>query len=151
MFYRLPTLSWSDILDENKLPSIGNGHLATTVLTPSIYIDGLYNGRAGKSFLLLISYLVQYRLKYSILSLGASHRARIQAIFAADFDIDGCSAEQMDRTYRMETSRGWILEYIQVVPTSLGYPKCNVLKLSKASEQSELRLQYIDPIKRGRF
>ena len=113
MFYRLPTLSWSDTLDENKLPSIGNGHLATTVLTPSIYIDGLYNGRAGKSFLLdlLISYLVQYidsNIQYSLL--GASHRARIQAIFAADFDIDGCSAEQMDRTYRMETSRGWILD-----------------------------------------
>ena len=37
---------------------------------------------------------------------GASHRARIQAIFAADFDIEGCSQEEMDRTYRLETKRG---------------------------------------------
>ena len=75
---------WTDYLDEPTLP---------------LLLD------------LLISYLVQYidsNIQYSLL--GASHRARIQAIFAADFDIDGCSAEQMDRTYRMETSRGWIFD-----------------------------------------
>ena len=40
---------------------------------------------------------------------------------------------------------------IQGVPTSLGYAKSNVLKLRKVCERSELRLQNIDPIKRGEF
>ena len=40
---------------------------------------------------------------------------------------------------------------LQGVPTSLGYAKCNVLKLRKVCERSELRLQNIDPIKRGKF
>ena len=39
----------------------------------------------------------------------------------------------------------------QGFPTSLGYVKCNIIKLRKVSEQSELRLQNIDPIKRGEF
>ena len=41
--------------------------------------------------------------------------------------------------------------FLQGIPTSLGYPKCNVLKLRKVCERSELRLQNIDPIKRGEF
>ena len=32
-------------------------------------------------------------------------------------------------------------KYIQGVPTSLGYAKCNVLKIRKVCEQSELHLQ----------
>ena len=42
------------------------------------------------------------------LFVGSSQRARIQAIFAADFDIEGCSQDEMDRTYRLETKRGMI-------------------------------------------
>ena len=38
---------------------------------------------------------------------------------------------------------------LQGVPTSLGYAKCDVLKLRKVCERSELCLQNIDPIKRG--
>ena len=38
----------------------------------------------------------------------------------------------------LETS---FFEVLQGVPTSLGYDKCNVLKLRKVCEQSELRLQ----------
>ena len=37
------------------------------------------------------------------------------------------------------------------VPTSLGNAKCDVLKLRKICERSELRLQNIDPINRGEF
>ena len=37
------------------------------------------------------------------------------------------------------------------VTTSLVYAKCNILKLRKVCEQSELRLQNIDPLKRGEF
>ena len=33
---------------------------------------------------------------------------------------------------------------VQFVPTSLGYAKCNVLKLRKVCERSELSLQSID-------
>ena len=40
---------------------------------------------------------------------------------------------------------------VQGVPTSLGYAKCNVLKLRKGCEQSELRVQNIDPIKGDEF
>ena len=39
---------------------------------------------------------------------------------------------------------------VQGVQTSLGYAKCNVLKLRKVCERSELRLQK-DPIKRGKL
>ena len=41
--------------------------------------------------------------------------------------------------------------WLQGVPTSLEYPKCNVLKLRKVCERSELRLHNIDPIKGGIF
>ena len=39
---------------------------------------------------------------------------------------------------------------VQGVPTGLGHEKCNVLKLKKVCERSELRLQK-DPIKRGKL
>ena len=39
--------------------------------------------------------------------------------------------------------------YLQCVQTSLGYAKCNILKLRKVCERSELRLQK-GPIKRGK-
>ena len=44
---RLPTLEDGSI-NERLLASIGNGHIATTVLTDSIFMDGLYNGKLGK-------------------------------------------------------------------------------------------------------
>jgi protein-glucosylgalactosylhydroxylysine glucosidase len=31
------------------LPTLGNGHLGFTVLTDDVYMNGLYNGRAGLS------------------------------------------------------------------------------------------------------
>ena len=40
--------------------------------------------------------------------------------------------------------------FLQGVRTSLGYAKCNVLRLRKVCERSELCLQNIDPIKRGK-
>ena len=43
------------------------------------------------------------------------------------------------------------LVLLQGVPTSLEYAKYNVLKLREVCERSELRLQNIDPIKRGEF
>ena len=52
-----------------------------------------------------------------------------------------------------DNSLHWIKKYSsysQCVPTSLEYDKCNVLKLRKVCEQSELRLQK-DPIKRGKL
>ena len=41
------------------------------------------------------------------------------------------------------------LVLLQGVPTSLEYAKYNVLELREVCERSELRLQNIDPIKRG--
>ena len=49
------------------------------------------------------------------------------------------------------TTLSKILNNVQDVPTSLGYAKCSVLKLRKVCEQSELRLQNIDPMNRGKF
>ena len=43
------------------------------------------------------------------------------------------------------------LVLLQGVPTSLEYAKYNVLKLRKGCEQSELRVQNIDPIKGDEF
>ena len=40
-----------------------------------------------------------------------------------------------------------IIGELQGVPTSLGYAKCNVLKLRKVCERSELCLQNIEPLK----
>lgn len=34
-------------VNQRLLASLGNGHLATTVLTDSIFVDGLYNGKLG--------------------------------------------------------------------------------------------------------
>ena len=42
-------------------------------------------------------------------SLGDSHRAKVPAIFAAEFDIEGCETSQQVKTYRIETKRGTIL------------------------------------------
>ena len=44
---------------------------------------------------------------------------------------------------------GDITSQYRGVPTSLGYAKCNFLKIRKVCERSELRLQNIDSIKRG--
>ncbi|GBP95416.1 Protein-glucosylgalactosylhydroxylysine glucosidase [Eumeta japonica] len=40
--YSLPT-------DNKFMPSIGNGHLATDVFSEAVYMNGLYNGRWGRS------------------------------------------------------------------------------------------------------
>ena len=50
---------------------------------------------------------------------------------------------------RFPTSQ--VRKHIQGVLTSLGYAKCDVLKLRKVCQQNGLRLQNIDPIKRGKF
>ncbi len=34
-----------DILDQDFLPYVGNGHLATTIFGDSIFMNGLYNGK----------------------------------------------------------------------------------------------------------
>ena len=46
---------------------------------------------------------------------------------------------------------GDITSQYRGVPTSLGYAKCNVLKLRKVCERSELCFENIDPIKMGEF
>lgn len=40
--FRLPN-------DPNLLPTLGNGHIGFTVLSNEVYMNGLYNGRAGLS------------------------------------------------------------------------------------------------------
>ena len=52
-----------------------------------------------------------------------------------------------DASEKSLTTHELDLTYLQGVPTSLGYAKCNVLKLRKVCERSELRLQK-DPIKK---
>ena len=47
--------------------------------------------------------------------------------------------------------KGEKIKRIQGVPTSLGYAKWNVLKFQRVCERSELHLQNIDPVKRGKF
>lgn len=42
LFNRLPT-------NPRFMPSIGNGHLATTVFSDTVYMNGLYNGLNGRS------------------------------------------------------------------------------------------------------
>lgn len=41
-FHRLPS-------NTRFMPSIGNGHLAATIFGDTIYMNGLYNGRTGRS------------------------------------------------------------------------------------------------------
>ena len=38
-----------DILDNDFLPYVGNGHLATTIFGDSVFMNGLYNGKEDKS------------------------------------------------------------------------------------------------------
>ena len=51
--FRLPSNGSS--LDFRILPYIGNGHIATVVLSDFIYMNGLYNGDNGLSISFLLS------------------------------------------------------------------------------------------------
>ena len=53
-------------------------------------------------------------------SLGDSHRAKVPAIFAAEFEIEGCEKSQQVKTYRIETKRG-TFHLLSVSNTSVGY------------------------------
>ena len=94
-------------INQSLLPSIGNGHLATTLYTDAIFIDGLYNGKLGT--LRQASFIKKMLTHVFFFSLGDSHRAKVPAIFAAEFDIEGCETSQQVKTYRIETKRGTIL------------------------------------------
>ena len=36
------------LLDFRKMAAVGNGHVATVVYSPTVYMNGLYNGPVGK-------------------------------------------------------------------------------------------------------
>lgn len=93
-------------INQSLLPSIGNGHLATTLYTDAIFIDGLYNGKLGT---LRQASFLKKMLTHVLFPLGDSHRAKVPAIFAAEFEIEGCKTSQQVKTYRIETKRGTIL------------------------------------------
>ena len=66
------------------MPYVGNGHLATTIFSDSIFVNGLYNGKLGKreeetSFFF---HKIHDILFFSNTILGDSHRAKIPSIFA---------------------------------------------------------------------
>lgn len=39
----------SEEVDFRYMASVGNGHLATTVYSDTVYVNGLYNGPTGTS------------------------------------------------------------------------------------------------------
>ena len=38
-----------DSIDYRYMPFVGNGHLATTIYSDAIYVNGVFNGRLGKT------------------------------------------------------------------------------------------------------
>ena len=100
--FRLP-LNSDGSINTRLLPYVGNGHLATTLFSDSIFVNGLYNGKLG---ILRQKIFIKFMIfDFSNIS-GDSHRARIPSIFAAEFSIGGCAPEEMIKTYRLETNRG---------------------------------------------
>ncbi|XP_072019698.1 protein-glucosylgalactosylhydroxylysine glucosidase-like [Amphiura filiformis] len=74
-------------VDTRYMPVVGNGHLATTIYSNAIYVNGLYNGR-----------------------LGTSHRARIPSYNAIRVDFRN-NADKVDatRSYQLQAGNGlWI-------------------------------------------
>ena len=105
--FRLP-LNSDGSINTRLMPYVGNGHLATTIFSDSIFVNGLYNGKLGKrdEETIFFFHKIFDLLFFSNTILGDSHRARIPSIFAAEFSIGGCAPEEMIKTYRLETKRG---------------------------------------------
>ena len=78
-------------VNERLLPSVGNGHIATNVFTDTLFVNGVYTGR-----------------------LGESHRARIQSLYASEWEVEGCADPQ--RTYRLDTRQGMTHNLISLQP-----------------------------------
>ena len=70
-------------INEKLLRSVGNGHIATNVFGDTVFVDGVYNGR-----------------------LGESHRARLRARHASDFEVVGCTGQQEERLYILNMESG---------------------------------------------
>ncbi|XP_072036916.1 protein-glucosylgalactosylhydroxylysine glucosidase-like [Amphiura filiformis] len=80
-------------IDFRYMPFVGNGHLATTVLSDWIFVNGVYNGRLG-------------------LSNHASHRARIPSTNAIDVAFQNQNDENaVEKSYTLNVLRGeWITQ-----------------------------------------
>ena len=63
------------------MPEVGNGHLATVVQGDTMFMNGLYNGKAG-----------------------ASHRARVPS--PASYKMAAHRPEVMTRSYSLDLGRG---------------------------------------------
>ena len=68
----------------------------------------------------------------------AAAKQNINLTTLIDFEFELLKLTQLDQEKNVRLNYFY---YIQGVPTSLGYAKCNVLKLRKVFERSELRLQ----------
>ncbi|XP_067687126.1 protein-glucosylgalactosylhydroxylysine glucosidase-like [Haliotis asinina] len=88
----LPRKGNSDEIDFRYMTSVSNGHLATLVYSPTVYLNGLYNGPTGWS-----------------------HRARIPSTQALTANISG--HPDAKRLYALDVKRG-VFEETLTTPTS---------------------------------
>lgn len=75
----------------NLVPEISNGHVATTVQSNTIYMNGLYNG-ANVS----------------------SHRARIPSTAAVIASVD-VRGQSVDSTFRLDLGRGLYVQQLHLL------------------------------------
>ncbi|XP_064618456.1 uncharacterized protein LOC135482416 [Liolophura sinensis] len=101
---KLPTLMDSDEVDFNYMASVGNGHLSTVVYSPTVYVNGLYNGPTGWS-----------------------HRARIPALNAIRVNFTDTPENHVKRKFALDVERAVFEEKILS-------PKIHVLQRTYAHQ-----------------
>ncbi|XP_067686916.1 uncharacterized protein [Haliotis asinina] len=78
------------------MPSVGNGHLATVALSPTVYVNGLYNGPTGWS-----------------------HRARIPSLNSLHLTVSGVGETDTTRTFSLDVRRAVFTETIDTPMLSI--------------------------------
>ncbi|XP_067933993.1 protein-glucosylgalactosylhydroxylysine glucosidase-like isoform X2 [Watersipora subatra] len=81
---KLPMLADGKTPDVTAMPSVGNGHIATSIYSDTVYMDGVYNGRLSKS-----------------------HRARIPAEINLRTTFRNEDTRQVYRQYRLDMGHGY--------------------------------------------
>ena len=86
----------------NFMPSVANGYLGTVIYSDSVYVSGVYNGRAyPKKYPIYPIYLYQH-----------AHRARIPSTASINFKINGIKGRS---SYALDVSEGVFYRWFQAV------------------------------------
>ena len=86
----------------NFMPSVANGYVGTVIYSDSVYVSGVYNGRAfPKKYPIYPIYLYQH-----------AHRARIPSTASINFKINGIKGQS---SYALDVSEGVFYKWFKAV------------------------------------